>query len=867
MPRRRRPQRDFDDEIRSHLELETDQLIAQGMTPADARFAARKRFGNVGAVQERYHEASGLVWLEQIRDDARYALRMMRKTPLYAAMLTLTLALGIGANAAVFSVVHGVLLSPLPYREPSRLVELWETLPNADQIMISYPDFLDWKARSRVFEDVALYCPFGGQANTSGDVPRQIGVGTATSNLFHLLGAKPLLGRDFLPEEDRAGAPFVALLAASYWRSEFGGDPAVLGKTISLNGEQYRIIGVLPPLTLPAVKTLDVWLPLRPDLDTASFNRGNHPGLLGVGRLKPGVTLEQMRADLGRVSREIVAEHPTEASGIGAGGESLAELLVHNIKPALRVMSWAVLCVLLIACVNVANLIVSRSMSRHREIALRRALGAAESRIIRLLIVENLLYALIGGAVGVVLAYAGVRALVAAQPTGIPRLADIHVDFTVLAFAAVVSIATGVLFALLPARYAADADPNESLKESGRATSVSAAALRLRSALMTTEVAMALVLLVGAGLLTRSFAKLLQVDPGVEPTGVMTGWISLPAKRYPNEERQRLAMNDILRRVQSLPGVTTAALTSALPLGGNIQNKETFEGHPRPKGQEPLVQVQIITSDYFRTMGLRLLRGRGFEASDGHGGGPVVWIDEALARKYFPGENPVGKWIVHGGFDSTEPKQIVAGVVNSVHDSGLNENATGIVYVPFDEEPQNWMALAIKSAVPAEEVMPSVRRALASFDPQLPLSNEQTLTSLIDRSIGQERFTLLVLGNFAAVALLLAAVGVYGVIAYFVAQRTQEIGIRIALGAQSLDVVKLVTRNVLVSAGAGIGIGLVVATAASRLMSRLLYEVQPTDVPTYATGALALLVVASLAALVPTARATRVSPAVAMRPE
>ena len=357
----RRRQRDFEDEIRSHLELATDQLIAQGMSPKDARLAARKRFGNVTAAQERYHDAGGLLW--QVLADLRYAFRVLRKTPLFSAIVIVTLALGIGVNTAAFSVVNGVLLAPLPYRAPDRLVELWETLPNVDRIMISYPDFVDWTKRSRVFEDIALYGPYGGMANTTGDIPRQIGVGTATATLFRLLGVKPTIGRDFLPSEDQPGGTPVALLGDSYWRSEFAADTAVLGRVISLDGEPYRIVGVLPPL--PSFKLLEVWVPLRPDLDTASFNRGNHPGLRGVGRLRPGVSIEQMRADLARISREIVAEHPREASGIGAGGEYLGDLLVHNIKPALRVLSWAVLCVLLIACVNVANLILARATSRH----------------------------------------------------------------------------------------------------------------------------------------------------------------------------------------------------------------------------------------------------------------------------------------------------------------------------------------------------------------------------------------------------------------------------------------------------------------------------------------------------------------------
>jgi len=864
MTLRRRPQDDFDAELRSHLELEADQLVAQGMRREDARLAARRRFGNVGAAQERYHDASRFAWLEQLRDDVRYAARMMRKAPLFTTILVLTLALGIGANTAVFSVVHGVLLSPLPYREPDRLVSLWETLPNAGPIEISYPDFVDWKARNHVFEDIALYNPLGSRANTTGAVPRQTSVGTSTANLFRLLGVTPLVGRDFLPEEDRAGGARVALLGAGYWRSEFASDPKALGQTISLDGEPYRIVGVLP--SLPGFPVIDVWLPIRADLDTAQFNRGNHPGLLGLGRIKPGTSLPQVQADLSRISREIVAEHPKEASGIGAGGDYLAERLVQNIRPALRVSTWAVLCVLLIVCVNVANLILARSTSRQRELALRRALGAGESRVMRLLLIENLLYALVGGALGVALAYAGVRALVAAQPPGLPRLGSIQMDITALAFAALASIVSGIVFGLLPARYAARTDPNESLKESGRASSVSASALRLRSALMTAEVALALVLLVGAGLLTRSFAKLLNVNPGVDPTNVVTGWINLPANRYPDEDRQRLAMNDILHRVQAIPGVTSAAITSALPLGGNFQLKQTFEDHLRAKGQEPLVQFQLISPDYFRTMGMRVLAGRGVEESDGRAQ-HVVWIDEVIARKYFRGENPIGKWIVHGAFDSREPKEIVAGVVNAVHDSELGEHATGIVYMSFEQMPQSSMALVVKSGLPLDQVTTAVRRGLAAFDKQLPLSDERTLNAIIDRSIGQQKFTLLLLGNFAIVALVLAAVGVYGVISYFVAQRSQEIGIRIALGAQRADVVSLVTRAVLMSAGTGILVGLVVAATVSRVMSQLLYEIKPTDLLTYASAALALLLVAILAAVVPAARATRVSPAVALKPD
>jgi putative ABC transport system permease protein len=782
---------------------------------------------------------------------------------MFATLAVITLALGIGANTAVFSVVYGVLLSRLPYHEPDRLVELWESLPNVDKIMISYPDFRDWKARNRTFDDIALYSPFGGKVNTSGDLPKELHVGTATSNFFTLLGVAPLVGRGLTLEDDGPGAASVALLGEGYWRSEFAGTPDVVGKSISHDGETYTVIGVAP--SLPSIRAMDVWLPMRADLDTARFNRGNHPGLMGIGRLKPGVTIAQMNADLTRISAQIVAEHPTEASGIGAGGGFLAERLVRNIKPALEMLSWAVIVLLLITCVNVANLVLSRSTSRRKEVALRRALGAGETRVVRLLLIENLVLAIVGGALGVGLAYAGVRGLVSLRPPGVPRLDNIHVDVRVMLFAAAISVLTGLLFGLLPARHAARSDLNDSLKDGGRAGSAGGGALRMRSILMTVEVAMALVLLAGAGLLTRSFAKLMHVDPGIDPTGVMTGGIGFPASRYPTEESQRLGMNEILRRVQTVPGVTSAALTSGLPFSGNIQTKFTFEGHPRPKGQEPLVQISLITPDYFRTVGMRVLMGRGFGPTDVTGGAPVVWIDETLAKQYFPGENPIGKWLVHGGIDSKAAKYTVVGVVNTTHDSGLDDPATGIVYYAFDRNPQSWMNLVVKTALPFERVMPSVRREIAGFDRFLPLGHEQSLSDLIAQSVGQEKFVLSVLGIFALVALALAAIGVYGVIAYYVAQRSHEIGIRMALGAQRSSIAGLVSRRVLTTASVGVVAGLIVAALGSGIMRNLLFEIQPVDWPTYVGSALLLVVVAMLAALVPVLRATKINPVETMK--
>jgi len=857
-----RSQRDFEDEIRSHIELEADRLVEEGMSADEAQFAARRRFGNVTRAQERYHSTGRWVWVEQLAQDVRYAARMLRKSPLFSGIAILTIALGIGANTAVFSIVNGVLLSPLPYREPERLVKIWETLPGLSEATVSYPDSRDWQERARVFDGVAVYSPYSNKTLTGGDVPERVGVGLASANLFDVLGLAPVIGRGFRPDDDRPGVARVVMLASGFWQQRRGGDAHVLGTTLMLDGEPYTVIGVLPPMV--GLGSVDLWVPVGLSANDPSFTRPNHPGLIGVGRLRRGVTIGQMNQDLARISREIMAEHPKESAGIGAEGDSFRELLVHNIRPALSLLTWAVLCVLLIACVNVANLLLARSTSRRKEIALRLALGASDGRIRRLLLSEHLLVAALGGLLGLGLAYGAVRAVVQTRPPGVPRLADIHIDLTVLAFAAGVSLLTGLVFGVLPARSATRVNLIDPLKESGR-SSASGATLRLRGALMTGEVALALMLLIGAGLLIRSVSHLTQVNTGVDPRGITTGWVFLPESKYSNADRQRLAFQEILQRVQAVPGVTNAALTTAFPLSSNTQVGVTFEGHPKPVGQQPLVNIQLISREYFNTVRMRVVRGRGFGGTDIKSGDDAVWIDETIARKYFPGEDPVGRRILRGAFDSKDRPWIVAGVVNDVLDQGLGERARGTLYRPFEPEPQNWMGLVVKTAMPFERVLPAVRRGIASVDPALPLASEETLEHMITQSIGQETFTMYVLVAFAVVALILAAVGVYGVIAYFVAQRSREIGIRMALGARRSDIVSLISRRIMLTAGVGVAIGLVGAAAASGVMSTLIYEVAPIDAVTYVTGALALLAVAALAAVVPTLRATRVNPASAMR--
>ena len=860
---RQRSQNDFEDEIRSHLELETDRLIAEGASPTAARLQARRRFGNVGGAQERFYYSGHWAWLDPLVKDVRFAARALRKAPGFSAIAIVTLALGIGANTAVFSVVKSVLLTPLPYREPDRLVTLWETLPGLSRAMISYPDYKDWRVRNRVFDDVALYSPFRTMSLTLGELPERVGVGYASDNLFGVLGVAPVVGRGFRADEDQPGAARVALLTNGWWKRRFAADTGVIGKTLPLDGELYKVVGVLPPTV--GIGFVDVWVPVGLFANTESFTRANHPGLIGIGRLKPGVSLDQMKADLGRISAELRAEYPKDNAGIGASGEYFRELLVMGIRPALKMFSWAVALVFLIACVNVANLLLGRATGRKKEIALRTAMGASDSRIIRLLLAENVLLALAGGVLGVALAYAGLRGLVALRPAGVPRLGEIRIDLTVLAFAAAVSVFTGLLFGLIPARQVSRVDLNDTLKESGRATSSGGATTRLRTALMTVEVAMALMLLVGAGLLMRSFARLTQVDPGVDPRGVITAWVNLPYGTYPNEARQREVLNEMLRRAQSIPGVTSAALTSALPLGANIQNKITFEGHPRPKGNEPLINIQFVTRDYFSTMKMRVLAGRGLNSTDAPGNELAALMSESVAKTFFAGENPIGKRLVHGAFDSSEPPWRVVGIVNDVKDRSLGARTSGTIYLAFDQQPQAWMALVVRTSLSSAQILPALRREVAGVDKALPLANEALLTDVIDQSVGQQRFTMFVLGVFAVVSLMLAAVGVYGVISYHVAQRGHEIGIRMALGAQRADIVSLVTGRALITAGAGIVIGAVAAAAVSGLIRSLLFEVAPTDATTYAAGAAALLVTAALAAVVPTIRATRVNPVETIR--
>lgn len=804
-------------------------------------------------------------WLEHLMQDIRYGARALRRSPGFATVAALTLALSIGATTAIFTVVNGVILRPLPYKDADRVVMLWETTKEIPQIMVSYPNYLDWRTRVTTLDGLALYNPYGAFNLTGDGDTERISTGLGTGNLFDVLGVQAAIGRTFRPEDDVVGAARVAILTDGLWRRRFGADTNVLGETVTLDGEKYTIVGVLPErVTLGRV---DIWAPIGLWADTEKYTtRENHPGTIAIGRVKPGVTLDQVRADLSRVSRQLEVEYPTANAGIGSSGEWFLEMVVGDIRRPLYLLLGSVGLVLLIACANIANLLLGRATARQREMALRLAIGAKRGRIVKQLVTENLLLSLVGGALGVGLAWVGVRVLLALRPANIPRLVDVHLDGTVLAFAFAVSLVTGLVFGLVPALQSAKGSLVTSLKDGAKGATASRMRLRMRSTLMVAEVAIALVLLVGAGLLMRSFAKLTSVDPGVDPRNVVAGLVQLPTTRYPDTLMRHARFAELLERAKAIPGVTDAALASDIPTNSSWQAGVTFDGMPPvTPGNEPILNAVLVTPEWFSTMRMRVIAGRSIAASDVRGSDAVVVISEAIAKRYLAGLNPVGRQLRLGPAGNNGPLITIVGVVNDVKDGGLGRESRGTMYFAMKQRAPTTLWLAVRSTSPKEVVVPQMRSALATIDKDVPLASIQTLEESIDGSVAAPRFSMLMLGIFAAIALVLAAVGIYGVISYSVAQRTHEIGVRVALGAQRLNVLGMVIRQALVVTGLGIAIGTAGALAAGTLVARMLFGVAPTDPATFTVVALGLAMVSLIAAAVPAWRAMRLDPIAALR--
>ena len=798
--------------------------------------------------------------------DLRYAARMMIQQPVFTAIAVVALALGIGANTAIFTVVNSVLLRPLPYHDPDHLVWLWDTLPQLATAPTSLPEFIDWKDQNQSFEYLAAY-QTGNMFVDDANGTKDTAVGLVTPDVFSLFRVKPLLGRTFSEEETLPGRYRVAVLSQSMWQRNFGSDPRVLGQTLQLSGAAYTIIGVIPGgFNFP--NEAQLWRPLV--IDPNKLDRGPHY-LRVIGRLKPGVPLSQAQAEMSTIGARLSQQYPEKTAGHGIKLQLLSEVVVGDIRPALYVLLGAVGFVLLIACANVANLLLGRAGARQREIAVRTALGASRVRIIRQLLTESVLLAIAGGTAGLLVAIWGVDSLVSLSLDTIPRVREIGIDAKVAAFTLLISLLTGVVFGLAPALQVSKPDLTDALKESGR-TTAGVRRNRLRSLLVVAEIAMSLVLLVGAGLMIKSFARLNRVDPGFNPDNVVTMGVTLQRTKYPDDARVAAFYSQLLERVSGAPGVKSAAAIGELPLSGsNTSDNFTIEGRPAvPKEEQPLVECRTITPHYFESMDIPLLKGRDFSDTDTKQTPNVVIINESFARRHFADEDPLGHRIkLQGQF--RDPLLIV-GVVGNVRDLGLDEQPTPEIYFPYLQNPlgetfDRSMTIVVRTKTDPSGMAEALRGEMLSLDKTLPVYALKPMTEYLRDSLSRRRFNMVLLTVFAAVALLLAAVGIYGVISYSVSQRTHEIGIRVAVGAQSQDIFKLVIGQAMMLTLVGVAAGIVVALALTRLMESLLFEVSTTDPLTFAVISAVLTGVALTACFVPARRATKVDPMVALRYE
>ncbi|HMG87326.1 MAG TPA: ABC transporter permease [Terracidiphilus sp.] len=856
---RRKFDADLEEEMQLHLDLRQQEHLESGMTTDSARAAARRRFGNVTALREKSHMAWGWQWFEILVQDVRYGLRMLRKNPGFSSVAVLTLALGIGANTAIFSVINGVLLSPLPYRNPQQLVVMREH--------DSPPDVADIQRWAHAFSE-------GGGINvqkmdyTGGSEPVQVRTGLVDAGFLETLGVQPMLGRIISPVEDMKGAPRLAVASYSFWQNFLGSDPHALGKTIPLGGNTYTVIGVMPASFAPPVEHAEVFVSIWAADPGAAAERDLH-FMHTYWRLQMGVTLAQAQAEMAAIDRRLAEQYPAEEKERKTHVVPLHEWLVGDVRSALLVLFGAVGLVLLIACANFASLLMAREVARRQESVIRAALGAGRVRLIRKALTESALLSVLGGAAGLLLAQWGTRMLLALRPEKLARLSGIHTDMRVLLFVLVVSVLTGVVFGIAPAWVAARGDVAEALNESGRSTTASAMGHRIRNILVTSELALALVLLVGAGLLIKGFSRLHSTNPGFNPANVMTMYIQLPAIRYREIPRQTQFRRELLARLNSLSGLQAAMVTD-IPLGDNyVGHGFVIDGHPPVAvGGEPDVQTLSVMGDYFRVMQIPLRAGRDFTPLDREGQPLVAVVNEEVVREFFPHENPIGARI-HWARETAPPQWMtVIGVVGDVKHLGLDRPVDPAVYTPFPQSNEIWrsfMTLAIRTPDLSSGLVEEVKKQVWSLDSRIPVSDVHTMDELMAVSVAQQRFNMLLLGLFAALALILAAVGIYGMMAYRVGQRMHEIGIHIALGAQRRDVLRLVLGDVAKLACFGIGIGIAGAIALTRLMTSLLFEVKPTDPETFAVVSIVLAIVALAASYVPTRRAMRVDPMVALR--
>jgi putative ABC transport system permease protein len=799
---------------------------------------------------------------------------MLMKNAGFTSIAVLTLALGIGANTAIFSVINTVLLRPLPYADAERLVAVWEVRKDGTRGSVSYPNFVDWREQTGVFERIAIYQE-STMALTGRSEPANLRVVITTPDLFPLLNATPQLGRAFLPEEEKAGSR-VVVLGDGAWRNHFGADPNLIGGQIVLNGVAFTVAGVMPAgfdFPVKAEQT-DLWVSAaissdrQPDGDESlNEQRGAHV-YDAIARLKPGVTLAAAQTDLETVMGRLRAQHPDEVGGDHAALRPYLNDLVGDVEWALLVLFGAVAMVLLIACANVANLLLARGVTRQRELAVRSALGASWLRIVRQLLTESLLLASLGGLAALLLATWGMGLLRGLSPGNLPRVQEVRLDGRVLTFTLLVSLLTGVIFGLIPALRAARTNLCEALNEGGRSGD-GLRSNRLRGGLVTAEVALALVLLVGAGLLIRSFAQLRLVNPGFDPHQVLTLRVDLPEAKYDKPEQIINFNREFLRRVEALPGVRSAAMIFKLPLGqSDASTTFVAEGQPPDKSRRQSAGLRVATPGYFRTLGIPFISGRDFTERDELKAPPVIIINETLAQRYFPNQDPLGRHLRPDiSIDSEPPWREIVGVTRAVRHRGLGQEPRPEFYLPHAQMPGLSLTTVVRTAGDPLAIVGALRHEVRLLDSQLPIDRVKTFDQYLAESVAQPRFNTLLLALFAGAALVLTAIGLYGVVAYSVVQRTPEIGLRMALGAQTGDVLRLIVGQGIKLTMFGVTIGLVMALALTRLMKSLLFGVSPTDLLTFASIAVLLTVVALLACWVPARRAVKVEPMIALRRE
>jgi predicted permease len=874
LPRRSRREiaAEVEVELAFHLEQLAAGLRADGWAEAEARLEAQRRFGDLEFTRHycraedlrREREKHRMTILDELRQDIRYAWRALGKSPGFAATALLTLALGIGANTAIFSVVRGVLLEPLPFEEPDRLVRIWHAHPGDDfmHAAVSEPDFLDWRAQSRTAESMGAFWFAEGMSGLdltgSGD-PERLAVALTSDGFFQTLGTPPLSGRVHRSEEHVPGNDRQVVLSHGFWTRRFGADPAIVGQAITLNGSPFEVIGIMPRgFTYPAERAIDAWVPLSIfGPDDIGRSRGAH--FLGViARMKPDVSPEQIDAEVGSIAARLSTEYPENPGWTEVTTVGLRESILGEVRRPLVVLMVAVAMLLLVACVNIASLMLARATGKQRELALRAALGAGRWRIARQLLTESMLIALLGGLLGVGLAYIGVRALATAGARELPRAAEIGIDGTALAFTLIVSIVAGLLFGLAPT-LRGSSNLEGSLRAGARG-SVGRPGQRLRSALVVVEVALAVILVIGAGLATKSFARLLSVDPGFEPSNALVATMSVPDS-YDGSDARLDYYYRVLDAIRAIPGVRAAGSVRDLPLRGNGEMyRPDIPGQPTAPGEGPAIQVHHISTDYFKALGTPVRAGRTFELTDRSDAPPVIVINEEMAQRLWPGESALGKTIRLGSNEIA-----VIGVVGNLRQRGLAEPVDPTMYLHVLQNFRSRMSIVIRVEGDPLAYAPAVRQAIWAQDPLQTITSLATLESVLGTAVARPRLLAWLLALFGVIGLALGAVGIFGVLAYAVHQRRQEIGVRVALGARPRTVLGLVVGQGLLLAAAGVAIGVAGAILLTRWMQDVLYEIQPSDPATFIQVVLVLVAAALLASWFPARRALAIDPVTALR--